>query len=168
MNSMGEVVGHSLVNLSYKNEIYKQVHATKWINGRAIDLHNTVPKSTSNTTCAIAINDLGDVLIRSNQLQIIRADGRIVGGNILNNTGEIKTTNSKHIYNDAAVADLLGNYVYYTYYTTNKILNDYDSIWLKCCKIIGVNDNGEILAEGITIYGEQHVMFLTPKQVKCK
>src|ERR1700733_14032271 len=61
INNNGEVVGQSLVSLSYKNEIYKQVHATKWVNGQAIDLHNNVPKS--NKTQAIAINDLGEVLI---------------------------------------------------------------------------------------------------------
>ena len=40
MNNKGEVVGQSLVSLSYKNDLYKKVHAVKWINGQPIDLHN--------------------------------------------------------------------------------------------------------------------------------
>jgi hypothetical protein len=48
MNNKGEVVGQSLVSLSYKNEIYKQIHAAMWdSNGEKIDLHKRIPKSNN-------------------------------------------------------------------------------------------------------------------------
>lgn len=74
MNNSGDVVGYSQVYLSYKNELYKQTHATKWINGQAIDLHNEVPKSAHSS--AIAINDLGEIFL--SQRRLIRDDGTVI------------------------------------------------------------------------------------------
>ncbi len=44
----------------------------------------------------------------------------------------------------------------------NTLKKDYDSPWLSVVRFIHVNDSGEVVAEGKTIYGEKHAMFLTP------
>jgi hypothetical protein len=46
-----------------------------------------------------------------------------------------------------------------------KIQQDLDSIWLNVTKIISVNDSGEIIAHGVTAYGEKHAMLLVPVKV---
>lgn len=177
MNNKGEVVGQSLVSLVYKNEIYKQVHAVKWTNGQAIDLHNRVPKSIK--THAFAINDLGEVLIYVGEKKeyfpkYLVSDQKVTAFsydlNKLNNAGNvynsdydygvpvkgtgfiIKDRNGKDLCSDGSVK--------------NKIENNPNSIWITVSKIIQVNDNGEFIAQGETIYGEQHVMLLNPVKTK--
>jgi len=46
--------------------------------------------------------------------------------------------------------------------TNKNIKKDYNTPWLSAVKFISMNDNGEIIAEGKTIYGEKHAMLLTP------
>jgi len=154
MNNKGEVVGQSVVYLSYKNNIYEQVHAVKWVDGEAIDLHNTVTKRAN--TSATAINDLGEVLIEG---FLIHEDGKLV--NIGWGTN-VKTTNTKYLYTDFRVGDKFASVITTVGNISAKLCYDCDSIWMACKKIISANDNGEIIAEGETIYGERHAMFLCP------
>lgn len=174
MNNKGEVVGQSFVYLSYKNNIFKQIHAVKWVNGYPMDLHNKIPKSIK--TYGIAINDLGEILIYVGETKeylpkyLIRNDGGITvfsyDLNKLNNLGcvynndydygvpvkgsgfIIKDRNGKDLCHDSSIK--------------SKIQKDSNSIWMTINKIIKVNDNGEIIAQGETIYGEQHSMLLVP------
>lgn len=46
----------------------------------------------------------------------------------------------------------------------NKIKNHSDPIWSGNASLGIVNDNGEIIAQAYTIYGERHAMLLVPKQ----
>lgn len=155
LNNNGEVVGQSVAYISYKNDIYKQIHAVKWINGQAIDLHKEVPKSAS--TCATAINDLGDVIVGT---YLIRADGKRLESYLFSCS---KANNTKYFLalrnGYRLFLDRDGNQ---TQLAGNKIFDDYDCIWMYLDRNIDMNDNGEVIAQGVTIYGEQHAMLLTP------
>lgn len=167
MNNKGEVVGQSLTYQVYKNEVYKQFHATKWVNGQAIDLHKTVPKSANSS--AIALNDSGEMLMKGamdsfGYILYFIGEGKIYlkGGN-----GSLKKiTNSGCAYCECGAAHKNGNQVIAPYEITDKVKNDLDSIWVKASEIISINDKGEIIAQGETIYGEQHAMLLTPVKPK--
>lgn len=63
MNNKGEVVGKSLVHMVYKNKIHKCFHATMWVNGEALDLHDEMPKSKESHI--FAINDSREMLAQS-------------------------------------------------------------------------------------------------------
>lgn len=65
MNNKGEVVGQSDVYMSYKNKLYKQTHAVKWINGKVIDLHGKGTTKAENSK-AFSINDFGNILLEEN------------------------------------------------------------------------------------------------------
>lgn len=153
MNNNGDVVGYSLVSLCYKDKIFKQVHGIKWINGEAIDLHKKVPKADSSK--ASAINDHGDVLING---YLIGTGGQ----SIPISPSDAKATDANYLYNDMYVVNRNNHKITNGYVFSNKIYYDSNSIWMKFHKIISVNDNGEIIAQGETIYGEKHAMFLTP------
>lgn len=141
MNNKGEVVGQSVVYLSYKNNIYKQTHAVKWADGQVVDLHHTIPKTASSY--ASAINDLGDVLI--------------------NQGHEPKINNIGYVFSPDGIRERNNNNSVLDLFRLNwKIQKDLDSILMKISKIISVNDNGEIIAESKTIYGEQHAILLVP------
>jgi uncharacterized membrane protein len=150
MNNKGEVVGQSLVYIMYKNEVYKQIHATKWVDGKAIDLHYSVPKQEK--TWASAINDLSNVLINSNvDDKLNNLNYRLLHGFIYAASFENGLLKSNRtIY---GLGDI-----------NSKVSNDFDTIWLSAKKFISINDTGKIIAEGITIYGEHHAMLLIPKQ----
>lgn len=159
MNNQGEVVGQSLTYLSYKNNIYKQVHAVKWVNGQAIDLHREIPKSSESS--AIAINDCDEVLIsnkENNYKYFIGKDGVLKVFNHIRNS----INNSGYSYGPNFLYDNLDKVIFYACGLNNELKNDFDSIWMKISKIIKVNDNGEIIAHGETIYGEKHAVLLTP------
>lgn len=159
MNNHGDVVGQSVVYISYKNDIYKQVHAVKWINGDAFDLHTTVPKAES--TSAATINDLGDVTIG---YYLLRADGKLIDHVFYLNT---KPTDTKFflIKNSASCAflDRDGKLVNLA---GMKAFNDHDCIWMMPKSSISMNDNGEVVSQGRTIFGEEHAMLLTPVKPK--
>lgn len=162
MNNNGDVVGKSVVYLSYKNNIYKQTHATKWINGRAISLHKTFPTDGSS---AMAINDLCEVLIKNSD------DGSMYcvdeNGNFRKIANYLdKINNLGYVYYGCEVVDRENNLI-----TTIKFLNDRikqssDMIWSKINLITKINDNGEIISKAKTIYGEEHVMLLIPVKPK--
>lgn len=161
MNNKGAVVGQSVAYLSYKNDIYKQVHAVKWINGQAIDLHRKIPKTPSSS--AIAINDLGDVII-SNFL--LRADGEVLNNYLFSNS---KASDTKYFINEQygnVCVDRFNKEIYIGSIINDIFSKNYDSIWMYLIKIVGINDNGEIIAQGKTIYGEEHAMLLTPVKPK--
>ncbi len=147
MNNHGEVVGQSVVYLIYKNNICKHIHAVKWVNEKPIDLHYTVPKQEK--TVATAINDNGNVLI---------------------NRHDFKLNNIDYIYSNTHIAKMRftdgvnqgGSSFYGLGKINTQIVMNFDTIWLSAKKIISVNDKGEIIVEGETIYGEKHAMFLTP------
>lgn len=155
MNNKGEVVGQSVVYLSYKNNLYKQIHATLWIDGQAIDLHNEVSKRSEST--ATVINDLREILIEG---QLLHVDGKLVNiGHGVNG----KATNTNYLYyKDFGVFDKFGSEIVSPGTISGEISKDFDSIWMVCREVIGVNDNGEVIAQGTTIYGEQHALLLVP------
>lgn len=155
LNKNGEVVGQSVAYLSYKNDICKQTHATIWTNGKAIDLHKKIPKT--NSSSATGINDFGDVLIGR---YLICNDDQT----ILFNHNDLKTTNTNYLYKNMYVMDKKGDIITTGYSASNKILYDLDSIWMTFIEIVSANDNGEIIARGMTIYGERHAMLLIPRK----
>lgn len=153
MNNRGEVVGQSIAYLSYKNDIYKQTHAVKWINGQALDLHREVPKSTS--TSATQINDLGDVIIGS---YLVRADGKKIDNGSFSNS---KKTNTKYFSKNGLFIDRDGKTIHVS---GNEVFQEYDCIWMSLMTISAMNDNGDVIAQGMTVYGEQHALLLSPKK----
>lgn len=155
MNNYGNVVGQSVVYLSYKNNLYKQVHATMWVDGQAIDLHHKVTKRSESA--ATVINDLNEILIEG---LFLHADGNLVNiGRGVNG----KATDKNYLYfKDFGVFDKFGAEILSPGRISGMIGNDSNSIWIDCEEIICVNDNGEAIAQGETIYGEKHIMFLTP------
>lgn len=163
MNNKGEVVGQSLVYLNYKNEIYKQVHAVKWTNGQAIDLHKTLPKT--NASYAFTINDLGDFLIHGDMCgtYLSKKDEKTISFN----HNDLKMTNTNYMYTTAThghsgVYDKNLNKLIDNSAIANKIMYDTDSTWMNVIGIVSANDNREVIAQGKTIYGEEHAMLLTP------
>ena len=177
MNNRGEVVGKSLVHVVYKNKVYKCSHATMWVNGEAIDLHNEMPKSKESYI--FAIND-------SREMLALNSSGRYFISNI-DNTAKAPSSftvspkshyqNGSKINNNGLV--YLDNYVFENINginpriliglseIANQMLIDKNSIWWSVTKFVKVNDNGEILAQGQTVYGEDHALLLTPA-VKSK
>ena len=97
-----------------------------------------IPKQEK--TYATAINDSGRILINSSY----------------------KLNNAGYTYIKSKVRDKNNKTIFRLSSINNEILNNHESIWMKVIKIISVNDNGEIIAQGETIYGEYHVIFLTP------
>lgn len=154
INNSGDVVGTSLVQLVYKNKIYKQVHAVLWKNGQAIDLHNKVPKAESSS--ANAITDGGSIMV----------DGYCLSNDLLVSSsyhlpGDLKAS-SKYFYNRYSVFDENGDHTSELSGLVNIVLYDYDSIWLTINEIVDVNGRNEIVAIGKTVWGEQHAMLLSP------
>lgn len=159
MNNNGDVVGQSVVYLIYKNNFYKEVHATLWKNGQVIDLHNKVTKRSE--TSATAINDLGDVIIEG---FLLHEDGSLVNIGL---GSDVKTTDTNYLYTSGnrerdEVCDRFAKTITTLGAISYRIHNDVDSLWMKCVNIVNVNDNGEIVVQGKTIYGEEHIMFLSP------
>lgn len=162
MNNKGDVVGHSVAYLSYKNDIYKQVHATLWKNGHAIDLHGQ-GKTKAENSKAFAIDDAGQVLLEENGTNYI-----------LNPNDQVTITlsSAKHlnnggfVYDERSILTKDGQEYNVFHNINNKIYSDFDTIWSHFFSIICVNDNGEIIGVGRTIYGELHPMLLTPVNTK--
>lgn len=155
INNNGDVVGQSETYIVYKNEIFKQVHAVMWANGEIIDLHKSIPKCSY--TQATSINDLGDV---------------IVNGFLVNLKGErvpqylnyCRVSDNNYFFSEAMeiIFDRNGQEILIQKDINKLLSNDHNSIWLNCSKIIGVNDKGEVIGRGTTIYGEQHALLLVP------
>lgn len=171
MNNKGEVVGQSLVSITYKNKIFQQVHAVKWVNGKALDLHNKIPKT--NSSKAIAINNLGEVLLSSEYgAHLLREDGEIMlfvcNLNKLNDCGYVYNYNYDYGIPwtkwQSLVRDRNNKEVYSETSMDKKIKMDRESIWNKSGHVISVNEKGEIITQGETIYGEKHAMLLTPAE----
>ena len=75
----------------------------------------------------------------------------------------MKKINNNYIHDEWSVYDIKHmNLIARGDYLNSKIKADPNSIWMYATKIISVNDNGEIIADGETIYGEKHAMLLTP------
>jgi hypothetical protein len=158
MNNKGEVVGQSTIYLSYKNTLYRQTHAVKWINGIAFDLHRTIPKT--NDSQAIHINDNGCILLKSLTSNPYLLDINGISHLIYNQFNKINNTG--YIYGEQNVCNINRDNIFTTSEFNQKINSDYDSIWMYINKIININDNGEIIAQGKTIYGEEHAVLLIP------
>lgn len=151
MNNNGDVIGQSEILLNYKNNIYKQVHATMWIDGQPIDLHDKMPKSLE--TIATAITDLREVLIEGHMLCQDGSLFNIGRGSFCN-----KMTSNYICYKNCGIFDVLNR----CGVGIPSMANKANSIWLQCIEICSVNDKGEAIAKGKTIYGEEHAMLLTP------
>lgn len=158
MNNNGDVVGKSVVYVNYKNNLYKQVHAAKWVNGQVIDLHREVPKAPS--TSATAINDLGDVVIGS---YLIRYNGEKKEYHFYTNTKPTATKYFRSVNHTTIYLDSNGEL---TNLADCKGLQDYDCIWMNLNIISDMNDNGDAVGFGTTIYGETHAILMTPIKSK--
>ena len=154
LNNHGDVVGHSVVYKIYKNNLYKQTHATKWVNGQAIDLHETVPKTDS--TSASVINDLGELIVGA---YLVDQDGNMTPSG---NYSSFKMTDSRYVYNQNQLYNKNLELVLANGHIHAAMMKDRESIWLSCVKFVDINDNGVIIAEGKTIYGEEHALLLFP------
>lgn len=155
MNNKGEVVGSSVVFLSYKDKVYKQTHATIWRDGQAIDLHDILPKTIK--TEAIAINDKGEFIIFSSAhgKLLVKKDGEMIS------VSDKKKLNNNFFYHDTEIIDINSKERISYGHFFNTIMEDKNSIWWLIHKITKVNNSGEIIAEGETVYGEKHAMLIT-------
>lgn len=154
INNNGDVVGGSRVLLSYKNKLYSQFHATKWINGQAIDLHDLIPKASDSV--ATTLNDFGDIVVSG---YLLRVDGTCVYHHMYSQSKATKTNyflNLNHNYN--SFVDRFGQQT--SIYS--KQIYDKECIWRSIDNVVGMTDTGEAVATGTTIYGESHAMLLTP------
>lgn len=153
MNNNGEVVGYSVVYLNYKNTLYTQIHAAKWVDGQAIDLHNEVPKTPNSY--ATAINDYGDVLIDGH---LIHLDGQ----HFNMQHGILKATDNNYFYKGRIILDRNSNKVADISSIDDIFHNDKESIWWGSEGILSLNDSCEIITNGVTVWGEKHAILLTP------
>lgn len=175
MNNRGEVVGKSLVHIVYKNKTYKYFHATMWVNGEAIDLHDEMPKSKESHI--FAINDSREMLAFSSSgghCLIRNVDKSDVQSCFTVSqrpyyTNDSKINNKGFVYVDRYVleSDDSNMFLIRTDNIVNQMMSDRNSIWLHTNNFVKINDNGEILAQGQTVYGEEHALLLTPA-VKAK
>lgn len=158
INNKGDVVGLSMVSLIYKNEIYKRQHAALWTSKQAIDLHQHVLKATSSY--AFAINNEGDVLVKNSLdcIFLINNDGTSI-----KLPNDIKKINKNYVYNNRYIFNKKNDCSMTIHNLNEKIISDINSIWYNISKIISVNDSGEVIAQGETIYGESHAMLLVPE-----
>lgn len=164
INNNGDVVGESLAIIVYKNNEYKTLtHATLWKNGKVEDLHYLLPKTEQSR--AISINDRGDILINAgvsthDQKYILKASGGSIQVGVwpqkINNNC---LYNGDSIFKDSSTIESIWG-------LTRRVQYDAESLWATVTKIVKVNDKGEIIAQGKTIYGEDHAMILTPAKPK--
>lgn len=155
INDDGEVVGDCLVDIIHKNQISKEWHATKWENGEALDLHT---KFKCLRSSAQGINSQGDILIlfdnkkyalineENNVLQDLEEPYELSSGYLINKNILLKN-DGREVFNR------LKENINLSKYPTSII---YDLI-----KIIDVNEQGQIVALGRTVYGENHGLLLT-------
>jgi hypothetical protein len=73
-----------------------------------------------------------------------------------------KITSTGYAYCELAVVHKNGTEIISPRSLNEQIKHDFNSIWMKVTDIVSVNDNGEVIAQGETIYGEKHIMLLTP------
>lgn len=163
MNNQGEVVGQSLISIVYKNEIYKQIHAVMWTNnGQVVDLHKKIPKESQSV--GICINDKSEILIKcSDPLQ--GANTYFIGKDAICrqvSNGYKKINNRGDLYSESFHMQVNGTHLAYIENLNQKIKCNPVSIWMNITKFIKVNSKGQILAHGTTVYGEKHIMLLTP------
>ena len=152
INNKGEVVGQSYTNLVYKNDFYKQWHATMWgSNGTAIDLHKKISKAT--TSVASAINDHGEFIIGDS---LFLKDGKSV---FINGSRRL---NNNYLHDETYVKNKDGQEILNRHDINSRVFNDSNSIWINVSGFTNVNDAGEVIAKGETIYGEQHAVLLIP------
>lgn len=164
INDNGDVVGQSLVQLSYKNNIYTQQRPVLWSNGVAEDLYRKIPKMEDS--CAENINDDGDIIISG------KGGTYLLSGDTCSSicrynyesTGQSFYTSSqgseyhkidKETQRTELVASRSG--------INQELQSDYDSIWMCINRFHETNEQGEIIGEGRTIYGETHAVLLVPQ-----
>lgn len=153
MNNQGDVVGKSVAYQIYKNQLYKQTRAVKWIDGEPIDLHEMLPKSSSSV--ASTINDLGDIVING---YLIRVDGERVDHYMYSAS---KATSTNYFFNRDyySYVDRFGKHNQYG----SRQFSDKNCIWRGLSEgTAAMNDSGEAVAVGITVYGERHILLFTP------
>lgn len=160
MNNKGEVVGQSIAYLVYKNEVYKQMHATKWVDGHAIDLHKTVPKSSAS--CAIAMNDKGDILIKGETLHLFIHEENTISSRYIPEWFQKINNTYMSGGNSDVIMDKNNRMIASIGMINPKLIEDFDSIWMKVTRIISANESGATIAEGQTIFGEKHAMLIIP------
>ncbi len=72
--------------------------------------------------------------------------------------------NNNYLYNQTSVFKTNGTLHMKLETMNEKLSRDFDTIFLKIDQIVGVNDKGNIVAQSTTIYGEKHIVLLTPKK----
>lgn len=159
MNSHGDVVGRSHYMMVHKNTQYAHEHATLWSAGDAVDLHvasHKLPRSEAR-----AINDRGDVIVYVvGQGQHLRT----TSGEIIEIHQHACRLNNHYAYDQNTVWSLEGEKVLSLGPYNRALTEDSESIWQRVTKIVGVTNQGLVLAEGVTIYGEQHALVLSADQ----
>lgn len=161
INNNGDVIGNSKVDIVYKNNLYmKSTHAALWKDGKSVDLHSKFAKTKDS--CAAAINDVGDILIMSSTLGGLYLDKN--GTCLPLPTSFKRMNNLGYLYSQDEIYDVKKKEVIANlYHIDNQVKNDLDSKWWSIePQIIKVNDNGEIIVNGKTIYGEDHGVLLKP------
>lgn len=161
INNNGDVIGNSRVSIIYKNNLYmNSIYATLWKNGNKASLHKEFAKNLDSY--AVALNDVGDILIKSSTLGGLYLDKNGTKIPVLHNFK--KMNNIGYIYSDTQVYDVnTKSNVTDIGFIDNQIKDDPNSIWWSIDPtILKVNDSGYIIAEGQTIYGEKHAILLTP------
>lgn len=160
MNNKGDVVGTCVVELVYKNKVYTQCRPTKWINGQPIDLYNIVPKGSANS--AKYINDNGDIIISP---YLVKNSGeKIEMTNYASIILSSKSSNNYLLGGSYIILDGEGKLHTSTWHVNESLKYDYSSIWQNVIACLAVNDHGEIIALGKTIYGEDHAVLLVPEK----
>lgn len=160
LNVDGEVVGSSTVDLVYKNRTYQQTHATRWCDGAAADLHYELPKCTYSE--AVAINKGGDILIKYGDrcgtfTQLVRSDG------VQKHLGYGDWHLSNHnVYTSGCIRNLDLDLLLDLARWNDTLAENRSSLWLRIDRIVNVNGDGLVLAQGKTIYGESHALLMRP------
>lgn len=86
----------------------------------------------------------------------IRQDGQVC------KNGASVTTDLNYFYNTSCVLNRDGGTVMKISGCQDRVRHDKDSIWWAIGNIISLNDSGEIITSGVTVWGEHHAVLLVP------
>jgi uncharacterized membrane protein len=157
LNDQGDVSGKCLVDLVYKNHVYKQFHAIIWKKGIPTDLHYKIPKAEMSE--ARVINNSNYCFLKSNSHWYLMKDG-----NFFQECENCQNASDAFYCDSGYCAFDLKNQntlcILSILKENTKIAKDYGSIWMEIDYIVKINNDGEIIANGRTIFGENHAMIL--------
>lgn len=160
MNNVGVVVGESLVWVNYKNKLYSQKHAVKWVLGKLSDLQSVINEKSLNSRASL-VNDRCEVYITAVHPYLLDLRNKAIA---MPDEDPLTKINNNYLYNQTSVFKTNGTLHMKLETMNEKLSRDFDTIFLKIDQIVGVNDKGNIVAQSTTIYGEKHIVLLTPKK----